>query len=349
MSKHCKAIILLMLFTFVAAGLPAKDQWYDKLDLSTKFFFDTDDDIAYTDYFNLGVELDGRFELTDSWEIGLQIEAGFDKIDAEEIWTRYSPKRMHLQLGMFENEILLEDQFSKTNIPFHKDTLIRRHMDLMGWYSSKTVGLKIYKNYKEDTFPLSAYGHVFFQPAGREVQADAGFYYPYRGEDSWLGFSAAYYPYWVHNGWIGSESTYAQDNNYIFQAVIADLSETDTVIYMADLTLGSNLVDPVGITHIPGEGEASWFLGADLLLGLPFHYDDFVWTPGVNAAYLLYDLKQTESWNMELRAGSQLAWDKTFYLHMEGGTQILTNSDGGESFLQTGLEIVWGISFQIRL
>ncbi|MDC7234660.1 MAG: hypothetical protein PQJ58_15620 [Spirochaetales bacterium] len=343
-------LIALLFLVLPLLNLTADQKITDKISLDTEFYFRTNDQIAYTDYFKLGVELDGRFEPSDNWELGLKIDAAYDRVNAEDIWLRYKGSgRMRYQLGLFENEILLEDQFSSIDVPFRTDALIRRHMDYSGWYSSRATGLKVYRNFKEETLPLSTFAHLFFHPGGREVQLNTGAYYPFgQKEDRWIGFSGAWYPYIVHNNWIGQEKTYAQDNNFIFQGVIADTG--GDIIYRGSVTTGSNLVDPVGITHLPGNGEPSWFAGADLMAGLNIGDKKFRWIPGLEASWLTYDLNTPDCWRLDLRTGQQLAWDKTFYLHLEGGLGILTNySDGAQEILQTALEGLWGISLQVRL
>lgn len=354
MIQSVKSVILLgLLAILIPASLMAKEKLSDKISLSTKFYLHTNSDIAFSDNLALGVELDTRFEPSDTWELGLEIDAAYDGVDADEIWLRYKAKnRMRYQLGMFENELLLEDQFSVKDLPFKMDALTRRHMDYAGWYSKRAMGFKTYHNYKEGSLPLSTYAHVLYHPGGREVQFNGGIFYPFRkNEESWLGLSAAWYPYWIHVSWVGTDSSYVQENNYIFQAVIADISGDDGFIYRGSATTGSNLVDPVGITHIPGDGEPSWFAGADMMVGMPIGDKEFRWTPALEASWLTYDLNNPESWRLDLRTGHQLAWNKTFYLHLEGGLGILTNfnSTNGISILQTSLEEIWGISLQVRL
>ncbi|QEN06999.1 hypothetical protein EXM22_02985 [Oceanispirochaeta crateris] len=345
-----KIIWTLILCTFSISLISAKDDFFDLWEPEGNFYIESDYETAPTDYLELGFKMDNRFEITDAWEIGLEVDFKTDEVETDEVWVRFRQDRQRYQLGMFKNEILLEDQFSSKQVPFNLDSLIKNRLDEMGWYTSRALGFKAYQNYKEGTLPVSAYGHIFFQPSGREVQVNTGLFYPYKGEDSWVGITAAYYPYFIHKNWVGTASSHTQDHNFLFQAAIADMSGKGLFIYKGDVTLGNNLIDPVGYIHFPGEGEPSWFMGADILLAYPLKYDDFVWTPGLNTGFLIHSLDQMESWTASVRTGQLLAWDKTFFLHLEGGTDILTNynSDGGESVLQTGLEIIWGISFEIR-
>ena len=347
-----KYVFICSFFLISVSLLSAKNTLLEDLDLSVRFYMDTDNETAPVNYFNLGLKLKGQFEVNENWLIGSYLDVAYDKIRADELWVRYSFGRERIQLGQFENEILLEDQFSSVDTPFYRSSLTRGYLKYSGWYSKKAAGVKYYRNYNKKTLiPLSAFTHVFFSPSGREVQANLGLFYPFAGEDSWIGFSAAYYPYWIHNSWVGQSSSYAQDNNYLFQAVVADMSGRHRVMYNGNITVGSNLIDPVGIIHFPGAGEPSWFLSGDMMTAMSFGDKAFSWMPGLSAGFLIYDLNNSEAWTFSGRTGHLLSWQKDFFLHLEGGLNVITKNGivSGSSNLQTALEWVWGVKFQVRI
>ena len=351
--KHRQSVLpVLAVLLICAAPLAAGEVFGDDfLELSSKFTVSTDNDVAPVDYAEVEGAFEGRFKVKKGWVVNVEVELSQEEIEAEAIWTRYKVEDWKFQLGMFENELLLEDRFSRKTVPFFTDNLVHQRLEYMGWYSTdRALGIRAEREYKKGRIPLSAFAHVLFQPAGREMQVDTGAWYPWRGENSWAGISAAWYPYYIHNSWVGTESSYAEDHNFLFQAVLADFS--GPVLYKADITVGNNLIDPVGFIHYPSEGEPSWFAGSDLMAAWPRPMgEEFVWTPGLNIGALINSLEIPEAWTFSARTGQLLAWDKTFYLHLELGAELPTcySSDYGEDReLETSMELLWGVSFQIR-
>jgi len=351
--KYLNRLLLSSLIGItVLSGLSAKEHDEKKTDLNTKFYFKTDQDRAVSEYFALGAELELHFDVSDQWELEMEVDAATDKIQLEEIWGKVKLAPASVKFGMFENDLTLDDRLSSTEYLFSTDSIIRKRLEYMGWYSPAATGVLARRNYKDGELPFSGYAHVMFQPSGREVQADLGLYYPYGGEDTWLGISGAYYPFFIHSNWIGSDNSYTQDHNFLIQAAVADFSDEALFIYKGDITLGNNLIDPVGFIHYPGEEGVSWFLGSDLFAGLPLISGDFVWTPALNASFLIHDLSTPEAWSSSIRMGSRLAWNEMFFIHVDTGLEIDTRYDSDadqNQKLVTGLEVLWGIKIQVRL
>lgn len=337
--KTGRIISFLIFFILIVFQLTAAEELSKNLELDTKFFWQTDQDTVTFDYYDLGIDLDFRLDLPRGWKIGLDLEVNQNEVLAEEIWTRYKNDRFKLKLGMFENDFLADSLIPSKQNPFVTENLIVQRIEDMGWISSSATGIRLSRQ--------NSFAHLLFQPSGREVQLNGGWYYPYRGEDSYLGISGAYYNYMIHSNWIGDNS-YTQDHNFLFNTVLANLTGNLPIIFKGDLTLGQNLIDPIGYLHFTGDGEVSWFAGADLMVAYPVNKEDFQWLPGFNASLLLADLDYMEAWTAEFRTGHMFSWDDTFFLRMEGGLTFLTHYNTDNTLI-TELEEIWAISFEIRL
>ena len=321
------------------------DLEWDDLGLSAEFYFETDQDRVMEEYYEIGAKLEFEFDAPRHWKMQLELEAAMDGLDLEEVWGRWKGEDYKIKAGLFKNEILLEDQLSDPYECFINDNLIKERMDQNGWYSKSSTGVKIYEDVN--------YAHLLFQPTGREMQAIAGWYYPFAGEDSYLGASFVYYNYFVHNLWVGGEG-FTNDNNFLLSTAVADLSlKKLPFFYKVEVTGGNNLIDPIGFVHFPSEGDVNWFLGGDLLVGLPRGDEDFLWTPALNLSIIMQDIiEYPEAWTSYVRMGHQLAWDETFYIRLEAGLEIDTYYDTYEHAdptLVTGLEALWGISVEVEL
>lgn len=313
------------------------------LDIDPKFYFSMDQDLILERYQSIGAKIEIEFDTGDNWSYKIELDAAIDAVETHKIWAKYKADDYKVKIGMYKNEILLEDKFSHEFNSFVDDNLIQSRMDLNGWYSSSSQGFEIYDDCNS--------ARLLFQPTGREVQVGLGWYYPFAGEDSYLGLSAVYYNHTVHRLWVDDEG-FTNDHNFLASAAIADLSGNLPFFYKLDITLGNNLIDPIGFLHYPSEGDTSLFLGSDFMIGYPLGDEDFLWTPAFNASIILQDLEYHEAWASYLRMGHQLAWDETFYIRLEGGVEIDTVYDTYEHenpTLVTSLEALWGISIQVRL
>ena len=322
-----------------------KELEWDDLGLSAEFYFETDQDRVEEEYYKIGAELEFEFDAPRHWEMKLELDASMDMIEVEEVSGRWKGDNFRVKAGLFENEILLEDQLPGSFECFINDNLIKERMELNGWYSASSTGVKIYED--------ANYAHLLFQPTGREMQADAGWYYPFAGKDTYLGASAVYYNYLVHRLWVGGEG-YTNDHNFLISAAAADLSlNNKPFFYKLEVTGGNNLIDPIGFVHFPSAGDVNWFLGGDLLVGYPRGDGDFLWTPALNLSIIMQDITEyPEAWTSYLRMGHQLAWDDTFFIRLEAGLEIDTYYDTYEHAdptLVSGLEALWGVSVEIEL
>ncbi len=334
---------ILLIFLVLSASLTAKETLSENLEMDGEFVLETDQERVVNDYYKLALDLDFLYDAPKKWKIGLDMELAPDQIEVEELWVRKKWKNRTMRLGSFENNLLLEQKMSGKFYPYVSDSLLLNRLEEMGWLSDRTAGI----SYSTDI----SRAHLFFQPSGREAQFNGEFYYPILGEDSYLGGTLGYYNYASHRIWIGDNS-YTQDHNFLISLALGDEREEKKIHYRLEGLLAQNLIDPVGYIHFPGEGEVSFFTGGDLTLSYRIAIRELLWIPSLDCAFLLPDLNHPEAWNALFRTGQLWGWDDTFFLRLEWGVALHTyyeEYDRDDPELLTTPEVVWGVSFQIRL
>ena len=76
------------------------------------------------------------------------------------------------------------------------------------------------------------------------------------------------------------------------------------------------------------------------------------WTPAVDISFYIHDFSFAEVNTTCIKLGNRLNWDDTFFLHFDAGVEINSWYDGDRDEaenLVTGLEILWGVSFQLNI
>ena len=119
------------------------------------------------------------------------------------------------------------------------------------------------------------------------------------------------------------------------------------IIYGTELTLGSNLIDPLGITHTPGTGDRSFFFGGDTHVGYRFDFGKLQWTPALRFSILFPELTAMECQQIEIKLGNLLRILKRVYLHADFGLSINTQYSGDT--LYTNLEFLWAFNITVKI
>jgi len=320
--------------------------------LGTEFYFRTDQDRAIEEYYSLGAEIKLYIEPTDRWKFKLELDAGTDSVKAEEIWGKHRTPHTSLKLGTFENNLLLDDRISSRESLFAADNAVRTRMNLMGWYSPAATGAEF--GWDQAGKLPGGYVHLFLNAAGSEFMAVTGLDFSCGENGPSAGVTGAYYPYIIHDLWVDDSASHTRDHYFLFNAFLADLADEKRLLYKMEVTAGTNLIDPIGYIHYPGDSGVSWFFGTDLSAGYTFQSekDDFRWTPGLGASFLIHDLTAAETNSAEIRLGSRLSWHDRFYMHFDLGIRIETLYDTDEDYdpyLATELEALCGISVQVHI
>ena len=146
----------------------------------------------------------------------------------------------------------------------------------------------------------------------------------------------------MHNvGFGGGGETY-QYNNFVFD--LKYYHNIDRFVWACEANIGTNLIDPVGYLHFPGEDD-SWFASADVSLGYNINLNKFVYTPALRAGILCPDIKYIdENRRLELMLGNWFH-GKYVFVHLDGGLRFDTYKSGS---LKTKLKPIWGINVCIK-
>ena len=146
----------------------------------------------------------------------------------------------------------------------------------------------------------------------------------------------------VHNLAFGGESEEYKYNNFIFD--LKYYRNIGSTIWAAEVNVGTNLIDPVGYLHFPGEDD-SWFASADLAFGYNFALSKCVYTPAIRCGILCPDIKyMDENRRLELMLGNWFR-GKYMFVHLDGGLRFDTYKSGS---LKTKVEPIWGINICIK-
>jgi hypothetical protein len=329
------ACALTLLF-LVLPGLPAAE-----VDIRGRLTLFTDDALKFTDYYYLRGELEFELEVLDNLEMVLELEADQLEVEMGELFLEWEPRpSFSLKAGRVENALTLDEVLPRFDRIFARPSWISRYIDNMG-YVSKGTGVRFAWDSPREGLPLSGFVHPLFVPAHAEVQLSGGLLYHFAGQDSYLGLLGAYFPFLVHEFILGS-SDYLGLHNLLGTAVAAD--HEPPWIFGLELTLGSNLIDPVGLIHYTElEDSGSVFFGTDLYLGHWVRLKKAQWLPALRGSLLLPNLRVPERFHVELLAGNLFELHKRVKLHLDVGLRLYSREIAEQ--LYSRLEPIWALSF----
>ncbi|MCQ2603488.1 MAG: hypothetical protein MJ215_00380 [Spirochaetia bacterium] len=337
-----KIFIFIAVLILVTGILPAKES---RFKINPKVEFSLDDSDVTGDKYYLEYELEGELEVkynfTDRLAAILNVELSRHDVDVEEISVLYDfDEYNRIKGGLFDSSLVMEDFLKEKYEIFHYDSPGVMYIKELG-YTSNNTGIE----YKSRRFLAEKIGFdaaFFFNPSHNETQFFLTGYYNFEEERNFISLTASYLPYVVHNVALGGSSEYKY-NNFIFD--LKYFNDTEHFVYTAEASIGSNLIDPVGYLHFPGE-EDSWFAAADAGIGYNFQFSKFTYTPALRCGILCPDIKyMDENRRLDLMLGNYFH-GKYIFVHLEGGFRFDTYDKGDG--VKTDVDPIWGISFCLR-
>ena len=333
------ALTLLVLVTSTAFCKP-KD--YFSLDAEVQFKLDDSDitgDKYYVEY-QLEGELEAKIRFTDSLYATLAIEIDRKDVDPEEASVFYwIDEFQSIKGGLFDSKLTLNDFLKKKSELFFYDSPGVKYIKHSGFTNIDTGIEYSNRHIFGDNTQLDA--AFFFNSAHNESQFFLTGCYNFTEGLDFIAFTISYLPFVVHNVAFGGSSEYKY-NNFIFD--LKYYRNIDRIVWAAEANIGTNLIDPVGYLHLPGEDD-SWFASADLALGYNFNLSNFVYTPALRCGILCPDIKyMDENRRLELMLGNWFH-GKYVFVHLDGGLRFDTYKSGS---LKTKVEPIWGINVCIK-
>ena len=314
--------------------------------IKPEFELSTNDEKAKDDFYNLHGTMRFKFQATDDIELVFKPELDKYEVDIDEISAKYTFLEKHsVKGGKFENLLTLDDYLGNFDRVFARKNLVTREVKDQG-YVSHAIGLKYeYRDRSKDGF--GGFAHVVYVPSQFEPQLNLGFYWQDTREELLAGLFASYYPFINHENW-GSEHCKSQKNNFIGDLVYSDYRHK--IIYGAEFTLGSNLINPVGHINYDPDTEHPAFAGADLHCGIKLDITDYIqWLPLIRGTMLIPEISEAKCNEFEVLWGNQFSYKEHVKLHLDTGLGIKTKYDVyGDDDLKTKLDWRWAVSLVIK-
>ncbi len=278
------------------------------------------------DYFSLDAEV--QFKLDDSDINGGRYYVGFQLEGELEAKLRFND-RLYATLAV---EIDRKDVDPKEASVFY---WIDEFQSIKGGLFDSSLTMNDFLKKKSELFFYDSPGVKYIKDSGF-TNIDTGVEYSNRhilGDKTQL--DAAFFFNSGHN-----ESQFFLTGYYNFTEGLDFIAFT--VSYLP--YVGSNLIDPVGYLHFPGEDD-SWFASADLAFGYNFRFEKFVYTPALRAGILCPDIKyMDENRRLELMLGNWF-YGKYVFVHLDGGLRFDTYKSDS---LKTKVKPIWGINFCVK-
>jgi len=249
MFKYTKQGIARVLLFFILSGfsqsLSAYEEISENIEFGSLFYFKTDQDRIYEDYYTIGSKLKFRMKPMKYWKLKLEMDAGHDAVKLDEVYGRYKKGENKIQVGTFENSLLTDDFFNSREYPFATDGYVRNRLDDMGWYSSSSLGVQHFQMISGKKGSWGHVGEILYSANSSELKMTAGMAYSHGGEDSFMGLIFSYYPHFIHDLWGDSafslsssshDNGYYEDNYFLINGFISDMTEKRKLIYKIEYT-----------------------------------------------------------------------------------------------------------------
>ncbi|MCQ2603490.1 MAG: hypothetical protein MJ215_00390 [Spirochaetia bacterium] len=333
----CLIFLILPFYTFAEK----------RFSITPEFKIDSNDDMDRDDFYNLKGSLRLKFQATDDIDLVFKPELDKYDVDIDEISARIRfLDRNTIKVGKFENILSLDDYLDSYNRIFARKNIVTRELDDQG-YLSDAIGAKYeYRNRHDDGF--GGFIHAMYIPSQFEPQVNGGFYWQSKDEDMLAGIFGAYYPFINHKGW-GNEHACPTENNFMGDLVYMDYRKA--LIYGAELTIGTSLINPVGKINFDPDTDHPAFWGADAHVGYRVRFnDDLNWLPALRGTVLFPEISEMDCNRIEALWGNQFTYKKVVKLHVDGGLGIVTKHDySDDNDVKTKLEWRWAVSLDIKI
>ena len=332
--------LLILLFLIIPCCV------FAQFTIKPEFELSTNDEKAKDDFYNLRGTMRFKFQATDDIELVFKPELDKYEVDIDEISAKYTFLENHsIKGGKFENILSLDDYLGNYERIFARKNIVTREVKDQGYVSHAIGGKYKYRDKSKDGF--GGFAHVVYIPSQFEPQLNVGFYWQDQREELLIGGFASYYPFINHENW-GSEHCKSHRDNFIGDLVYSDYR--NKIVYGIELTMGSNLVNPVGHINYDPDTEYPAFAGADLHCGIKVNMTDFIeWLPALRGTMLIPEISEAKCNEFEVIWGNQFSYKEHVKLHLDTGIGIKTKYDTyGDDDLKTKMDWRWAVSLVIK-
>ncbi len=334
MTDKTKLLILIILI-FSASILQAENNNLP-FDLDARFSFSTNDEITYSDQYQLKAELEFQFPVTEDFECELELEADKYEIDVEEVFFRFKRDGYDILAGKYSNTLLLSNILSSKKNPLAFGSATDRLLVDMS-YINHAIGAGIEAdevNYFY--FNIQSIEAQFFEP-----QFNGGYLYQFSNK-IWAGLTGCYFPFFIKDSYIGDFDNV--ENNFLINAVT--YKHEGFLVYGSEVTFGKNIEDPIGILNSGVNSDREYFLGGDFYGGVRVYAEKTELIPLLRTSLLFPDTEDLKCSLIETSFNSKIGFSENVRLDFAAGLQIKTEYDYKEDLI-TSLDPLWNIGFKV--
>ena len=328
-------LFLLIIFFSVSSLIYG----YQPYDLEARFAFETNDDITYSDQYQLKAELEYDFHITKDFECELVLEADKYEIDVEEVFFRFEKGWYEIRAGKYKNKLLLKNILPSKDNPLEaKNTLTKMLVDMS--YINHAIGAGIES---EDEYLVNDYFYLNLQSIEAqffEPQFNGGYLHKFKS--IWAGFSGCYFPFFIKDNYIGDFDD--PDNNYLINLMV--FKHEGLFLYGNEITFGKNIQDPIGLLNSGIYSDRDYFLGGDFYGGLRLYLNETELIPLLRTSILFPDSENMECNIIDLSFNNKIGFSEDIRLDFALGIQIITEYDYTDT-LVTSLDPLWNVSFKV--
>ena len=337
-----KKYIYLFLLTIPSLLLYARNNY----EIDARFTFSTDDEVSYTDQYQLKGKLDFTFFIDKNFLCELGLEADKYEIDVEEVLFRYVRNDFDIMFGKYRNKLVLADITSSRDNPLAARSVTENLLRSQS-YINRSIGAGIETNNKwKQGYLFTKFSSLeaqFFEP-----QINAVYMHSFP-ENIYAGFAGCYFPFFIKDEFLGSSNIISSEivdgdveNN--FTVGLIAYKHKGTFLFGAETIFGKNIHDPIGILYSGLYSSRDFFLGTDIYSGLRLYYARTEIIPAVRTTILFPDTDNMKCNLIEMSLNCKIGFTKNIRLDLAGGTRITTQHDCGMD-LVTSLDPLWNISF----
>ena len=334
MTNKIKLFLIILIFS--AAVLYARNNNQIPFDIDARFSFSTNDEITYSDQYQLKAELEFQFPVTEDFECELELEADKYEIDVEEVFFRFKRNRYDILAGKYSNAILLSNILKSNEHPLAFGSATDRLLVDMS-YINHAIGAGI----KADEinyfyFNIQSIEAQFFEP-----QFNGGYLYRF-SNDIWAGLTGCYFPFFIKDSYIGDYDDV--ENNFLINAV--SYKHEGFLVFGSEVTFGKNIEDPIGLLNSGVNSDREYFLGCDFYGGARVFMNKTELIPLLRTSVLFPDTADMKCSLIETSFNNKIGFSENIRLDFAAGLQILTEYDYKKDLI-TSLDPLWNVSFKV--
>ncbi len=334
----------VFLFLILVSSLAFAQKEYE---IDAKFSFQTNDEVSYTDQYELKGKLEFVFIINPVFICELELEADKYEVDVEEVLFRYLKNDFDVMFGKYRNKLVLSALTSSRKNPIAARSALENLLRTQSYINrSIGAGIESNKNWKQGYFfaKLSSLEAQFFEP-----QFNTAYIHSFPGNIN-SGIAGCYFPFFIKDEYLGSNSISSEiikgDVKNNFTAGIIAYKHEGTFIFGTETILGRNIHDPIGILYSGLYSSRDYFWGTDFYAGARLYFRQTEVIPVFRSTIFFPDTDDMKCNLLELSLNSKIGFTQDIRLDLSGGTRIITQYDY-DMDLVTSLDPLWNISFSV--